>query len=52
VLEGIRARAADTIVLLHGWPEATAEALPRALDALVADGVELVTVDASAWDLS
>ncbi len=46
VLEGVRAREADTIVLLHGWPEATAEALPRILSALVADGVELVSVDA------
>jgi peptidoglycan/xylan/chitin deacetylase (PgdA/CDA1 family) len=45
VLEGVRAREADTIVLLHGWPEATAEALPRILSTLVADGVELVSVD-------
>ncbi|HXZ57359.1 MAG TPA: polysaccharide deacetylase family protein [Gaiellaceae bacterium] len=46
VLEGVRARDADTIVLLHGWPEATAEALPRIISALVADGVQLVSVDA------
>jgi peptidoglycan/xylan/chitin deacetylase (PgdA/CDA1 family) len=45
VLEGVRARDEDTIVLLHGWPMATAEALPAILRALVADGVELVTVD-------
>jgi len=43
VLDGVRARKEDTIVLLHGWPAATAEALPRILDGL-AD--ELVTVDA------
>ena len=46
VLEGVRARETDTIVLLHGWPEASAEALPRILSALVADGFELVSVDA------
>ena len=43
VLEGVRARKEDTIVLLHGWPAATAEALPRILDGL---GGELVSVDA------
>ena len=43
VLDGVRARKEDTIVLLHGWPAATADALPRILDGL---GDELVTVDA------
>jgi len=43
VLDGVRARKEDTIVLLHGWPAATAEALPRILDGL---GDEFVTVDA------
>jgi len=43
VLDGVRARKEDTIVLLHGWPAATAEALPRILDGL---GGELVSVDA------
>src|SRR6266516_2186127 len=43
VLDGVRARREDTIVLLHGWPAATAEALPRILDSL---GDELVTADA------
>jgi peptidoglycan/xylan/chitin deacetylase (PgdA/CDA1 family) len=46
VLEGIRARDGDSIVLLHGWPAATAEMLPRLLDRLREDGVELVTVAA------
>ena len=46
VLEGIRRRHEDTIVLLHAWPTATAEALPAILEALGSDGVELVTVDA------
>ena len=43
VLDGVRARKEDTIVLLHGWPAATAEALPWILDGL---GDEFVTVDA------
>jgi peptidoglycan/xylan/chitin deacetylase (PgdA/CDA1 family) len=43
VLAGVEERAEDTIVLLHGWPEATAEALPRILAGL--RGAELVTVD-------
>jgi peptidoglycan/xylan/chitin deacetylase (PgdA/CDA1 family) len=46
VLEGVRSRDEDTIVLLHGWPAATARALPAILDGLGSDGVELVTVDA------
>ncbi len=46
VLEGVRSRDEDTIVLLHGWPAATAGALPAILDGLGSDGVELVTVDA------
>jgi peptidoglycan/xylan/chitin deacetylase (PgdA/CDA1 family) len=45
VLEGVRARDGETVVLLHGWPAATAEALPAVLTALVGDGVELVSVD-------
>jgi peptidoglycan-N-acetylglucosamine deacetylase len=43
VLDGVRARKEDTIVLLHGWPAATAEALPRILDGV---GDDLVSVDA------
>src|SRR2546421_9936421 len=46
VLKGVRSRDEDTIVLLHGWPAATAGALPAILDGLGSDGVELVTVDA------
>ena len=46
VLEGVRCREEDTIVLLHAWPIATAEALPAILEALGSDGVERVTVDA------
>ena len=45
VLDGLSEREGDTIVLLHGWPTATAEALPRILRELTGDGVELVTVD-------
>ena len=43
VLEGIRARY-DSIVLMHSWPDSTAEALPRILDRLAAEGAELVDV--------
>jgi peptidoglycan/xylan/chitin deacetylase (PgdA/CDA1 family) len=43
VLAGVEERAEDTIVLLHGWPQATADALPRVLAGL--RGTELVTVD-------
>ena len=32
VLQGVRARDGDTIVLLHGWPMATAEARPARTD--------------------
>ena len=46
VLEGVRGRDDDTIVLLHGWPAATAGALPAILDGLGSNGVELVTVGA------
>jgi len=45
VLEGIRARD-DSIVLMHSWPDSTAEALPRILDGLAADGAELVDLAA------
>jgi peptidoglycan-N-acetylglucosamine deacetylase len=41
--------AADgAIVLLHSWPDATAEALPRIVGRLGERGAELVTVDALA----
>ena len=45
VLEGISARD-DSIVLMHSWPDSTAEALPRILDGLAADGAELVDLAA------
>jgi peptidoglycan-N-acetylglucosamine deacetylase len=47
VLEGVAARG-DSIVLLHSWPDATAQALPRILDGLAATGAELVDVGALA----
>jgi peptidoglycan/xylan/chitin deacetylase (PgdA/CDA1 family) len=43
VLEGTRARD-DSIVLMHSWPDSTAEALPRILDGLAAEEAELVDV--------
>jgi peptidoglycan/xylan/chitin deacetylase (PgdA/CDA1 family) len=44
VLEGVH--GLDTsIVLLHSWPDATAEALPSILDGLADAGAELVDVE-------
>ena len=45
VLEGLSEREGNVIVLMHGWPTATAEALPMILRGLADEGVELVTVD-------
>lgn len=47
VLEGVAATR-DSIVLLHSWPDATADALPRIIDGLTAAGAELVDVGALA----
>jgi peptidoglycan/xylan/chitin deacetylase (PgdA/CDA1 family) len=44
VLEGVRARK-EAVVLLHGWPGVTGEALPRLLEELVAAGADFATVD-------
>jgi peptidoglycan/xylan/chitin deacetylase (PgdA/CDA1 family) len=43
VLEGVAARE-DAVVLLHGWPTVTAEALPRIVEGLAEAGVEAVDV--------
>jgi peptidoglycan-N-acetylglucosamine deacetylase len=43
VLEGVR-QTDDSIVLLHSWPDATAEALPGIVEGLRAAGAELVDV--------
>jgi peptidoglycan/xylan/chitin deacetylase (PgdA/CDA1 family) len=45
VLDGVAQHGEGTIVLLHGWPQATAEMLPKLLEELLAGGVELVSVD-------
>lgn len=45
VLEAVHAQQ-DSIVLLHSWPEATAEALPNILARLGGAGAELVDVGA------
>ena len=44
VLEGVRERE-EAIVLLHGWPGVTGDALPRLLESLVGAGAEFATVD-------
>ena len=46
VLGELRGRDREAIVLLHGWPSATAEVMPGLLAELAAMGAELVTVDA------
>jgi peptidoglycan/xylan/chitin deacetylase (PgdA/CDA1 family) len=46
VLGGLRGLGGEAIVLLHGWPRATAEVLPVLLAELAAMSAELVTVDA------
>jgi peptidoglycan/xylan/chitin deacetylase (PgdA/CDA1 family) len=43
VLEGV-AELEKAIVLMHGWPGATAEALPQLIDSLGEDGAEFVDV--------
>jgi len=49
VLRGIQGRA-DSIVLLHSWPDATAEALPRILDRIAEAGAAYADVAALATD--
>ena len=44
VLVGVEPRE-SSIVLMHGWPTVTAQALPELLGALRSAGAELVTVD-------
>jgi peptidoglycan/xylan/chitin deacetylase (PgdA/CDA1 family) len=44
VLEGARERE-EAVVLLHGWPGVTGEALPRLLGELAAAGAEFATVE-------
>jgi peptidoglycan-N-acetylglucosamine deacetylase len=45
VVEQTAARGSDTVVLLHGWPSTTGEALPRMVSALRAEGAQFVGVD-------
>jgi peptidoglycan-N-acetylglucosamine deacetylase len=45
VVEQTVARADDTVVLFHAWPSTTAEALPRIVSALRAEGARFVGVD-------
>lgn len=49
VLQEVRERD-DSVVLMHSWPDATAEALPRILDGLAVAGAELVDVAALVTD--
>ncbi|MDY0087579.1 MAG: polysaccharide deacetylase family protein [Coriobacteriia bacterium] len=45
VVAGVKTHGDGSVVLLHTWPAATAEALPLILDALAGRGVEFVTLD-------
>jgi peptidoglycan/xylan/chitin deacetylase (PgdA/CDA1 family) len=45
LLDGVAAAPGDSIVVLHSWPAATVEALPRIIKRLAATGAELVGVD-------
>jgi peptidoglycan-N-acetylglucosamine deacetylase len=45
VLDGARRQGDGAIVLLHSWPDATAEALPRLIDELRSGGAGLVRLD-------
>ncbi|HEU4355187.1 MAG TPA: polysaccharide deacetylase family protein [Actinomycetota bacterium] len=44
-VEGAAAHGDGAIVLLHTWPAVTADALPRILERLTAEGSSLVTID-------
>jgi peptidoglycan/xylan/chitin deacetylase (PgdA/CDA1 family) len=46
VLDGVAAHGDGSIVLLHGWPPATAAVLPGLIDRLIDRGATFVTVDA------
>jgi peptidoglycan/xylan/chitin deacetylase (PgdA/CDA1 family) len=45
VLAGARRQGDGAVILLHSWPDATADALPRLIDGLRGDGAELVRLD-------
>lgn len=45
VRDGCRAHGDGARVLLHSWPDVTADTLPAVLDDLRADGAELVGID-------
>jgi peptidoglycan/xylan/chitin deacetylase (PgdA/CDA1 family) len=45
VLDGVDAHGDGSIVLLHGWPPATADALPSLIDQLEQRGATFVTVE-------
>jgi peptidoglycan/xylan/chitin deacetylase (PgdA/CDA1 family) len=45
---GVAQRGDGTIVLLHSWPDATADALPTLIARLRDDGADLVAIDALA----
>ena len=51
VVEGAERHGDGAVVLLHSWPDHTADALPRIVDGLRAHGADLVRVDEIPEDL-
>lgn len=45
VLEGVREHGDGTVILLHTWPEPTAEGLPRLLAELARAGARIIAID-------
>lgn len=45
VLDGARRQGDGAIVVVHSWPDATAEALPRLIEELRSGGADLVRLD-------
>ena len=45
VLQAVESNGDSAVLLLHSWPDVTAEALAGVLDDLIARGVEFVTLD-------
>jgi peptidoglycan-N-acetylglucosamine deacetylase len=45
ILDGVRGHGDGARVLMHAWPDVTADTLPAILDDLRADGAELVGID-------
>jgi peptidoglycan/xylan/chitin deacetylase (PgdA/CDA1 family) len=45
ILDGLAADPDATVLLMHSWPQATADALPGIVETLLEDGARFVTLD-------